>query len=1098
MSAAFAAAGGVKGKPQATPTPSAAPVATSSTTSSSTSTTSGVAPTPSGDQIQPSPTPVSGGTPPVTILSNTEKDVLTTATNLSAAASYSPSGTPTPTSDVTFTSSTYTGTTFGTSTNSLSMGTLNDLDATQSLLITNNSTTTNRTITLNGGGDAVSGSASTDLIFLASSTNLTIQDGTTNTLGLVLAADGDFHIGSGASLSISSILSAAFNLTKTGTGTLTLSGVNTFGAAKTFTLAGGTLNINSTKALGSATNTFQINGGTTIDNTSGAAITLANNQPLTINGDFAMTGAADTTHDLNLGTGAVSLGTSAGTARQITVNSAGTLTIGGVISNGTTATSITKAGTGTLVLNGADLFTGGVTINAGTVTAGSTTALGPAANATLTFGAGSTGKFQLNGKNTTVIDLNTNATVGTPVIENSNATNATLTVNTANTDTYAGVLQDGTAGTLALTKSGTGSLTLSGTNTYTGTTTVSAGTLQISGGSAIADSGLVTLGTVTANTFDVQSDEIIGALSGGSATIGVVNLATGKTLTLSSGTQTYSGTFSGTGTLKVDGATETIASAVTLNAITLSSGTLTLSSANTITNGLTISGGTVNIGNNNALGTGTLTINGGTLQSTSGTGRTLGVTQINVGGDFIIGGTNTGALTFTAPVDLGGATRQITDNNTTNSTTFSGVISNGGLTKLGNGELDLTGTANNIYSGLTTVTAGTLGLGKNAGVDAFEGDLLINGGTVNYSAANNNQIPDASNVTMTSGAFDLGARTETINSLTMSGGTLTKASNALTLASASSITGGTVSFTSAVSRINTTGTLTLGGATFNYTNASDSTEGLVLGGDITYASTQTAAATFNNTLAGVGRLNLNSATRTFNIADSTTLASGTPEVQIAWSVQNGALTKTGTGALLLSGTNTYTGATTVSGGTLFVNGSLASGSAVTVSGSGTVLGGAGGTINGTISVGSGAILQGGTGSTGQTLTLTGAVSMGSGSIVQLALSSSASSTLTVSGSGSLSLQSNQQFAFIDLGAVTNHTYTLATGMTQSNSFDVSGFTINQTIDPNWAGTFSYSGGTLSLNLSTVPEPSTYAAAALAFAALCYNQRRRFKRALKKA
>ena len=51
-----------------------------------------------------------------------------------------------------------------------------------------------------------------------------------------------------------------------------------------------------------------------------------------------------------------------------------------------------------LTLGGANLFTGGVTINAGTLTAGSATALGPAANATLTFGSGSTGKFQLNGK----------------------------------------------------------------------------------------------------------------------------------------------------------------------------------------------------------------------------------------------------------------------------------------------------------------------------------------------------------------------------------------------------------------------------------------------------------------------------------------------------------------------------------------------------------------------------------------------------------------------------------------------------------------------------------------------------------------------------
>jgi len=63
---------------------------------------------------------------------------------------------------------------------------------------------------------------------------------------------------------------------------------------------------------------------------------------------------------------------------------------------------LTFAGSGITVLSGPNDFTGGVTINAGTLTAGSTTALGPAANAKLTFGASSTGKFQLNGNNTTV------------------------------------------------------------------------------------------------------------------------------------------------------------------------------------------------------------------------------------------------------------------------------------------------------------------------------------------------------------------------------------------------------------------------------------------------------------------------------------------------------------------------------------------------------------------------------------------------------------------------------------------------------------------------------------------------------------------------
>ena len=118
-----------------------------------------------------------------------------------------------------------------------------------------------------------------------------------------------------------------------------------FGSGTTLN-SGSTLNINAagTSSTNSAigTGTLTINGGT-IDNTSVGAITLATNNAQTWNSDFTFTG----TQTLNLGTGAVSLGTAASTSRTITVN-ANTLTIGGVISNGTTANSLIKAGAGTL------------------------------------------------------------------------------------------------------------------------------------------------------------------------------------------------------------------------------------------------------------------------------------------------------------------------------------------------------------------------------------------------------------------------------------------------------------------------------------------------------------------------------------------------------------------------------------------------------------------------------------------------------------------------------------------------------------------------------------------------------------------------------
>src|SRR5207302_5037741 len=98
--------------------------------------------------------------------------------------------------------------------------------------------------------------------------------------------------------------------------------------------------------------------------------------------------------------------------------------------------------------------------------------------------------------------------------------------------------------------------------------------------------------------------------------------------------------------------------------------------------------------------------------------------------------------------------------------------------------------------------------------------------------------------------------------------------------------------------------------------------------------------------------------------------------------------------------------------------------------SGSVLGGTG-TINGSVSIASsGAVLEAGTGSTGQTLTMKGAVTMGSGSIIQLALgASSTHSTLAIGAGGSISFQSLQKFNIIDLGATAGSTYScIGTGI----------------------------------------------------------------------
>jgi hypothetical protein len=167
-----------------------------------------------------------------------------------------------------------------------------------------------------------------------------------------------------------------------------------------------------------------------------------------------------------------------------------------------------------------------------------------------------------------------------------------------------------------------------------------------------------------------------------------------------------------------------------------------------------------------------------------------------------------------------------------------------------------------------------------------------------------------------------------------------------------------------------------------------------------------------------------------------------------------------------------------------------------VNNSGSVLEGTG-TIYGSVSIASnGAILEAGTGSTGQTLTMRGAVSLASGSIIKLALgASSAHSTLAIGAGGSIVFQSLQKFNIIDLGVTDGSTYNgLITGIGADPGTE-SGWTIT---NQAWAYHFSYdaaNGGEIDLTVTAAPEPSTYVAGALALVAVIYNQRKRFARLL---
>ncbi len=314
------------------------------------------------------------------------------------------------------------------------------------------------------------------------------------------------------------------------------------------------------------------------------------------------------------------------------------------------------------------------------------------------------------------------------------------------------------AGTSGFTKAGAGQLTLTGSNTYTGVTTINAGTLSVSGGSAIADTSAVVLANVAGASFQVSGAETIGSLAGGGSIGGNVNIVSG---TLTTGADNTSTTFAGnitgtggfikngTGTMMLTGTNSytglTQVTGGVLDVGTISAGSLTSNGGILLGNGGIIQG--------NGTLTRTLSYNGtptsSQIASASGTSSSGGFAArggqltVNLSGELQFTGnyafgtglvfgssTSDSKVVFTSGINLDtsiGNTRTITVNsgvNTLGSTAeITGTIRSGvtntlgvdaGLTKAGTGILLLS--ASNTYSGATIVNAGSVQLGNAAGL----------------------------------------------------------------------------------------------------------------------------------------------------------------------------------------------------------------------------------------------------------------------------------------------------------------------------------------------------------------------------------------------
>lgn len=241
--------------------------------------------------------------------------------------------------------------------------------------------------------------------------------------------------------------SSSASLTKVGTGNLLLSGSNTFGGG--VIVNGGTLSIDSGTSLGAAPDAPATN------------LTLNNSSILRwVGGDVALA----TNRNILLGAGAPSI--------NIDANSA--LTIPGVI-DGPSA-SLTKTGTGTLVLGGSNTYNGGTVVSAGVLSISMGTNLGSAPTAPtpahLTLDGGTlraTSGFVLHGNRGVLLG----------------AAGGTVDVTADAPFSIAGAV----SGSGALTKTGTGTLVLDPGNTYTGATTILAGTLSTSAASSVGTGG---------------------------------------------------------------------------------------------------------------------------------------------------------------------------------------------------------------------------------------------------------------------------------------------------------------------------------------------------------------------------------------------------------------------------------------------------------------------------------------------------------------------------------------------------------------------------------------------------------------------------------
>ena len=437
-----------------------------------------------------------------------------------------------------------------------------------------NTLTVNAAINKTSGTDAAlyldGGTIDINAAISSSSGRLTLwlDGGTIDVSAPISLNDGNLRIFNSGTSTLGGVFSEG-NLLKYGNGELILTQANAY--SRTYVIAG-TLSISSDANLGAlpastTLNMIHIQGGhlkTTSD------MTINSKRGIILNNANSYIDVAD----------------------------GSTLTYNGVISGSNSDYNLVlnnSATTGTLLLGGNNTYTGQTNINTGTLAVTVNDALGSNAAGTV-IASGATLDLQNVNYTTTEAITNNGGTLATSTGTSAYAGVMTLgadsTVDVDGTQlTISTAIGDGSGG-YAITKDGNGTLVLSATSTYTGDTTISAGTLKLTGNLnsatdlVIAPSATLDLqAALTAATLDL--DGTISNTAGTSSLIISGTSSLGGSIT-TTGTQTYNNavTLTGDTTLATSSAQVTFAANATINSEGSETNNLTITASETELNGV--------------------------------------------------------------------------------------------------------------------------------------------------------------------------------------------------------------------------------------------------------------------------------------------------------------------------------------------------------------------------------------------------------------------------------------------------------------------------------------------------------------------------------